>query len=109
MQNLLKIQNLRSISHQALQKNQEFDMGNNDDQPFVEAVSRDTWFKQPKRPLTPDLDWNKSKQVEFRPPQSWISNIARTESPRTSFDKLMDTPIDFSAFVMNWLNITNLT
>ncbi|GJS92794.1 hypothetical protein Tco_0799762, partial [Tanacetum coccineum] len=27
----------------------------------------------------------------------------------TTFDELMDTPIDFSAFVMNQLNITNLT
>ncbi|GJR49104.1 hypothetical protein Tco_1317207 [Tanacetum coccineum] len=35
--------------------------------------------------------------------------IARAEKPPTSFDELMDTPIDFSAFVMNWLNITNLT
>ncbi|GKB44285.1 hypothetical protein Tco_0889227 [Tanacetum coccineum] len=40
---------------------------------------------------------------------SGISNIARTENPPTSFDELMDTPIDFSVFVMNRLNIINLT
>ncbi|GJZ52935.1 hypothetical protein Tco_0607820 [Tanacetum coccineum] len=40
---------------------------------------------------------------------SKISNIACAEEPRTSFDELMDTPIDFSAFVINRLNITNLT
>ncbi|GKC16810.1 hypothetical protein Tco_1013592, partial [Tanacetum coccineum] len=34
---------------------------------------------------------------------------ARAAKPPTSFDELMDTPIDFSAFVMNRLNITNLT
>ncbi|GJQ97061.1 hypothetical protein Tco_0008200, partial [Tanacetum coccineum] len=51
-----------------------------------------------------------SKQhVDFRPPQTWISNIACAEKPPTSFDELMDTLIDFSAFVMNQLNITNLT
>nr|GEX34735.1 hypothetical protein [Tanacetum cinerariifolium] len=34
---------------------------------------------------------------------------ARAEKPLTSFNELMDTPIDFSTFVMNRLNITNLT
>ncbi|GKC55496.1 retrovirus-related pol polyprotein from transposon TNT 1-94 [Tanacetum coccineum] len=61
------------------------------------------------QPPTPDLDWNKRQHVNFRPSQTWISNIACTEEPRTSFDELMDTPIDFSAFVINRLNITNLT
>ncbi|GJU99162.1 hypothetical protein Tco_1328433 [Tanacetum coccineum] len=37
------------------------------------------------------------------------NNIARAEKPPTSFDELMDTPIDFSVFVMNRLNITNMT
>ncbi|GKC20643.1 hypothetical protein Tco_1022793 [Tanacetum coccineum] len=49
------------------------------------------------------------QHVDFQPPQTWISVIARAEKPLTSFDELMDTPIDFSAFVMNQLNITNLT
>ncbi|GJR58255.1 hypothetical protein Tco_1500417 [Tanacetum coccineum] len=65
--------------------------------------------KQPEQPPTPDLDWNKRQHVDFRPSQTLISNIARAEEPRTSFDELVDTPIDFSAFVMNRLNITNLT
>ncbi|GJR06166.1 hypothetical protein Tco_0529150 [Tanacetum coccineum] len=89
--------------------NQEFDMGHNDEQPDDEAVSKDDWFKKPERPPTPDPDWNKRQHVDFRPPQTWISDIAHVEKPRTSFDELMDTPIDFSAFVMNRLNITNLT
>ncbi|GJS26082.1 hypothetical protein Tco_0486702 [Tanacetum coccineum] len=38
-----------------------------------------------------------------------MSVTAHAEKPLTSFDELMNTPIDFSAFVMNWLNITNLT
>nr|GEW38878.1 hypothetical protein [Tanacetum cinerariifolium] len=70
---------------------------------------KDDWFKKPKRPLTPYHDWNKRKHVDFKPPQTWISNIARAENPPTSFDELMDTSIDVSAFVMNRLNITNLT
>ncbi|GKE25936.1 hypothetical protein Tco_1441320 [Tanacetum coccineum] len=91
------------------QQNQEFDTGHNDEQLDDEAVSKDDWFKKPERPPTPDPDWNKRQYVDFRPPQTWISDIARVEKPRTSFDELMDTPIDFSAFVMNQLNIINLT
>nr|GEU34422.1 hypothetical protein [Tanacetum cinerariifolium] len=34
--------------------NQGDDMGNTNEQPDVEAVTKDDWFKKPKRPLTPD-------------------------------------------------------
>ncbi|GJZ66978.1 hypothetical protein Tco_0630218 [Tanacetum coccineum] len=37
------------------------------------------------------------------------SNLARKEDPRESFDELMDTPLDFSTFVMNRLNVDTLT
>ncbi|GKC63627.1 hypothetical protein Tco_1096225 [Tanacetum coccineum] len=46
--------------------------------PKTNKPSRDTWFKQPPRPPTPDPEWNKH-QV----------------GPLT-FDELMATPIDFS-------------
>ncbi|GJV92002.1 hypothetical protein Tco_1539815, partial [Tanacetum coccineum] len=36
-------------------------------------------------------------------------NLAREEGPRESFDELMDTPLDFSAFMMNRLKIETLT
>ncbi|GJR77610.1 hypothetical protein Tco_0089975, partial [Tanacetum coccineum] len=98
-----------TVDDSGVQKNQEFDTGNNDEQPDDETAPKNDWFKKPERPLTPDPDWNKRQQVDFRPPQTWISVTARAEKPPTSFDELMDTPIDFSAFVMNRLNITNLT
>ncbi|GJU33486.1 hypothetical protein Tco_1181840 [Tanacetum coccineum] len=50
--------------------NQGDDMGNTDDQPKVEATSKDDWFKKPKRPSTPDSDWNTIKTIDFRPPQT---------------------------------------
>ncbi|GJV38004.1 hypothetical protein Tco_1410481 [Tanacetum coccineum] len=31
------------------------------------------------------------------------------ENPRESFNELMDTPLDFSTFVMNWLKVDTLT
>ncbi|GJV57294.1 hypothetical protein Tco_1458299, partial [Tanacetum coccineum] len=35
--------------------------------------------------------------------------LARKEDPRESFNELMDTPLDFSAFVLNWLKVDTLT
>ncbi|GJS16710.1 hypothetical protein Tco_0411182 [Tanacetum coccineum] len=89
--------------------NQGEDMGNTDDQPNVEAASKDDWFKKLERPPTPDSDWNTTKTIDFRPPQTWISKIAKAGKPPLTFDELMSTPIDFFAYVMNNMKIENLT
>ncbi|GKA40420.1 hypothetical protein Tco_0733013 [Tanacetum coccineum] len=78
--------------------NQRDDLGNTDYQPNVEAASKDDSFKKPERPPTPDSDWNTTKAIDFRPPQTWISKIAKAEKPPITFDELMSTPIDFSAY-----------
>ncbi|GKE35499.1 hypothetical protein Tco_1454821 [Tanacetum coccineum] len=49
------------------------------------------------------------EEVTSQLPQTWISQVARAEEPRTSFDELMDTSFDFSAFVLNRLKIKDLT
>nr|GFB27931.1 hypothetical protein [Tanacetum cinerariifolium] len=36
--------------------------------------------------------------------QSWISDLAKQADARSSFNKLLDTPIDFSNFIMHRLN-----
>ncbi|GJT88127.1 hypothetical protein Tco_1069844 [Tanacetum coccineum] len=41
--------------------------------------------------------------------QPWLSNLARRQDPRELFDELTDTTVDFSAFVMNRLNVKTLT
>ncbi|GKF66936.1 hypothetical protein Tco_0193453, partial [Tanacetum coccineum] len=51
-------------------------MGNTEDQPNVEEASKHDWFKKPEKSPTPDRDWNDGKQIDFRPPQTWISKIA---------------------------------
>ncbi|GJS87298.1 hypothetical protein Tco_0769934, partial [Tanacetum coccineum] len=66
-------------------------------------------IKKPERPPTPDPDWSKRQQIDFRPPQTWISQVVRAEEPPISFDELNDTSFDFYAFVMNRLKILNLT
>ncbi|GJS89739.1 hypothetical protein Tco_0772375 [Tanacetum coccineum] len=88
--------------------NQGSDLGNTNDQPNVEDALRCDWFKKPERPLNPNPNWNASKPVNFRPTLTWISRIAHAEKPSLTFDELMSTPIDFSAYVMNNLKIKNL-
>nr|GEY28915.1 Gag-Pol polyprotein [Tanacetum cinerariifolium] len=87
--------------------------GHIDDQPDNEAAPTYDWFHKPDKPLTPDRPWNKSKFVDFRPPQKWICTIAKecykARQPPRTFDELMGTHIDFSAYVMNHLKINNLT
>nr|GEX95789.1 retrovirus-related Pol polyprotein from transposon TNT 1-94 [Tanacetum cinerariifolium] len=41
--------------------------------------------------------------------QPWISELAKQADTRSSFNKLMDTPLDFSNFLMNWLRVDTLT
>ncbi|GJR15219.1 hypothetical protein Tco_0797871 [Tanacetum coccineum] len=100
---------IHTVDDTEVQQNQGQDMGNTDDQPNVEAAPKHDCIKKPERPPTLDLDWNVGKSVDFRPPQTSISKIAQAEKPPLSFDELMSTPIDFSAYVMNHLKIDNLT
>nr|GFD04253.1 hypothetical protein [Tanacetum cinerariifolium] len=51
--------------------------GDTEDQPNVEATPMDDWFKKPNKPLTPDRPWTDEKSIDSRPPQKWISNIAK--------------------------------
>nr|GFA67047.1 hypothetical protein [Tanacetum cinerariifolium] len=41
--------------------------------------------------------------------QPWISDLAKQADSRSSFNELMDTPVDFSAFLMNRLKVDTLT
>ncbi|GKB18661.1 hypothetical protein Tco_0852584 [Tanacetum coccineum] len=53
--------------------------------------------------------WNKSVPAIHESVQPWLSNLAQRQDPRESFDELTDTTFDFSAFVMNRLNVQTLT
>nr|GFB25538.1 hypothetical protein [Tanacetum cinerariifolium] len=63
----------------------------------------------PRRPPSLDRDWNKTLPAAQRDAQSWISDLARQTDARSSFNELLDTPIDFSNFIMNRLNVDTLT
>nr|GFC35776.1 hypothetical protein [Tanacetum cinerariifolium] len=80
-----------------------------DDQPIVQTSHHPEWFSQPRRPPSPDRDWNKTLTTAQGDAQSWKSDLARQSDTRSSFNELLDTPIDFSNFIMNRLNVDTLT
>nr|GEU37401.1 hypothetical protein [Tanacetum cinerariifolium] len=80
----------------------EFETGV-DDQPIIEPSQHPEWFSQQKKPPTPDRDWNKTLPATHGSIQPWISELAKQSDSRSSFNELMDTPMDFFAFLMNRL------
>nr|GFA71999.1 hypothetical protein [Tanacetum cinerariifolium] len=79
-----------------------------DDQPIVQTSQHPESFSQPRRPPSLDRDWNKTLPAAQGDAQSWISDLARQTDARSSFNELLDTPIDFSNFIMNRLNPLSL-
>ncbi|GJW07639.1 hypothetical protein Tco_1570062 [Tanacetum coccineum] len=65
--------------------------------------------QKPTKPQTPDRDWNKTLPAAHGAIQPWINNLAQKEDTRDSFNELMDTPLDFSGFVMNRLKVDTPT
>nr|GFD00845.1 hypothetical protein [Tanacetum cinerariifolium] len=63
----------------------------------------------PRRPPLPDRAWNTALPAAQGDAQSWISDLAKQADARSSFNELLDTPIDFSNFIMHRLNVDTLT
>ncbi|GJT46759.1 hypothetical protein Tco_0955474 [Tanacetum coccineum] len=80
-----------------------------DESPTQEALHEDVWHMNPSRPPTPNREWHKTKTVDNRPPQPWITQIVQAIGTQSSFNEFLATPIDFSAFIMHQLKIDNLT
>ncbi|GJR43599.1 hypothetical protein Tco_1311702, partial [Tanacetum coccineum] len=87
---------------------QEFETGVQDEQAEEEVQHLPDWFPQPTRLPSPDHAWNKSVPADHDSVQPWLSNLAQ-QDPRESFDELTDSTFDFSAFVLNRLNVQTLT
>nr|GEW27762.1 hypothetical protein [Tanacetum cinerariifolium] len=56
-----------------------------------------------------DHDWNKTLPAVQRSTQTWISELAKQADSRSFFNELLDTPLDFSNFIMNRLRVDALT
>nr|GFD47281.1 hypothetical protein [Tanacetum cinerariifolium] len=52
---------------------------------------------------SPDRAWNTALPAGQGDAQSWISDLAKQANARSSFNELLDTPIDFSNFIMHRL------
>nr|GEX68939.1 uncharacterized mitochondrial protein AtMg00810-like [Tanacetum cinerariifolium] len=86
----------------------EFETGA-DDQPIIESSQHPEWFSQQQKTPTSDHDWNKTLPATYESIQPWISELAKQSDSRSSFNELMDIPVDFSAFLMNRLRVDTLT
>nr|GEU72442.1 retrovirus-related Pol polyprotein from transposon TNT 1-94 [Tanacetum cinerariifolium] len=82
---------------------QEFKTGFTEDHTIDEITQHPNWFQKPAKPPTPDRDWNETLLAVHRPIQPWISTLAQNEDP------LMDTFLEFLAFVLNRLKVNTLT
>ncbi|GJV16424.1 hypothetical protein Tco_1361747 [Tanacetum coccineum] len=87
---------------------QEFETGVQDEQAEEEVQHLPDWFQKPTRLPSPDHAWNTSVPAVHETVQPWLSSLAQ-QDPRESFDELTDSTFDFSAFVLNRLNVQTLT
>ncbi|GJW96566.1 hypothetical protein Tco_0178374 [Tanacetum coccineum] len=79
------------------------------EEPEFEVVDSDMPQDQEENPGNDDEE-PKEKTQQQGQNQSWLMTLASSaEKPSKTFDELMSTPIDFSAFIMNGLKINNLT
>nr|GEU64023.1 hypothetical protein [Tanacetum cinerariifolium] len=59
--------------------------------------------------LQANCDWNKTLPATHESIQPCIRELAKQTDSRSSFNELMDTLVDFSAFLMNRLKVDTLT
>ncbi|GJY37489.1 retrovirus-related pol polyprotein from transposon TNT 1-94 [Tanacetum coccineum] len=92
-------------------QDQEGNLGDNNDEQRKETNSRSDWIEKPTPPQEPtDLDWNVGKTPQQGPTQKWLTTLAgSTDRLVKSFEEMMSTPIDFSTYILNGLQIKNLT
>nr|GEZ07221.1 hypothetical protein [Tanacetum cinerariifolium] len=74
------------------------------------SASESALAEEPQqKPPTPDRAWNKTLPAVYRSIQPWINGLTKQADTRSSFNELMDTPLDFSNFLMNQVRVDTLT
>ncbi|GJT02464.1 hypothetical protein Tco_0823633 [Tanacetum coccineum] len=99
------------VAESDMPQDQEENLGKNDKEPKKKVASKRNWFTKPTQPQEPtNPNWNVDKTLQQGQNQSWLMTLASSAKKWSkTFDELMITPIDFSAFIMNGLKINNLT
>nr|GEU52287.1 hypothetical protein [Tanacetum cinerariifolium] len=62
-----------TVKDSGMEQDQEFVTGDDNEQPADNMVTKANWFKKLERPPTPNPNWSKRQHVNFRPPQTRIS------------------------------------
>nr|GEV13838.1 integrase, catalytic region, zinc finger, CCHC-type, peptidase aspartic, catalytic [Tanacetum cinerariifolium] len=78
-------------------------------EPKTYKTPNQDWFRQPLRPPTSDLEWNKRQVVLYQPVQPWFNQMVSAINDHFTFNDLIGTLIDFSKYVLNRLKIDKLT
>ncbi|GKC35058.1 hypothetical protein Tco_1047442 [Tanacetum coccineum] len=68
----------------------------------------ETMFKSIDTQLPQNLGDDMGKTVDDGPTQNWLSDLVKSEKPSKTFNELMSTPINFTAFAINRLQISHL-
>nr|GEY58018.1 hypothetical protein [Tanacetum cinerariifolium]GEY58577.1 hypothetical protein [Tanacetum cinerariifolium] len=90
------------------QTHQEFNTRNDDVTLVREALDDDESQWKLSSFLTPNHEWHKTKTVDNRPPQPWITQMAQAAGTQSSFNEFLATHIDFSAFITHQIKIDNM-
>ncbi|GKE83665.1 hypothetical protein Tco_1557407, partial [Tanacetum coccineum] len=79
------------VADSDMPRDQEGNLGNDDEEPIKKVASKRDWFTKPKQPQEPtDPNWNKGKTPQQGPTQSWLMTlVASTNKSLKSFDELM--------------------
>ncbi|GJU34030.1 hypothetical protein Tco_1182384 [Tanacetum coccineum] len=82
------------VAYSDMLQDQKGNLGNDDDKPMKETVSKRDWFTKPTQPQEPiDPDWNVGKTPQQGQTQSWLMTLASSaDKPSKTFDELMRTP-----------------
>ncbi|GJU61646.1 hypothetical protein Tco_1243481 [Tanacetum coccineum] len=80
------------------------------EEPEFEVADLDMPQDQEENPEPTAPDWNDRKTPQQGLTQSWLMTLeSSADKPSKTFDELMSTPINFSAYIMIGLKISNLT
>ncbi|GJR71015.1 hypothetical protein Tco_0017080 [Tanacetum coccineum] len=76
----------KSTSSSKEHSHQEFTTGNDDVSPAREVQDLDERQWNPSDSQTPDRKWHKTKTVDDRPPQTWMTQLAQALGTQSSFN-----------------------
>nr|GFA15114.1 hypothetical protein [Tanacetum cinerariifolium] len=107
---------LKKILIEKIKSNKRRDDANKNKEPSVGSDRGSKRRREGKEPESiktnktsnPDRAWNKTLLATHESIQPWISDLAKQADSYASFNEMMDTPVDFSLFLINQLKVDTL-